>query len=504
MSNTTKPICNFRIVALKMEKCDSSIMQKSLWGREEWIYFYKGFNIDTSGDSCVIEKGAFDDCQLYNTEYQTVSISAIVGKNGSGKSTIMDMMLRIMNNVAASIIGEEYVYPAAEHLHYIDNVYASLAAYIDEAIVIITCKGRELLVKKLLGKTSDYYGEYKVDDNETEELLSSDESDINKPIQNNESLRNLLQSLFYTAIFNYSLYAYNYNDYLTEKTPNARLKELAEHNPLKDSKEEDSYWLKGVFHKNDGYQTPIVINPMRSDGMMNVPKENRLAKERMLSLVFYQDANTFPFRIINDKLKIVGLRLKTKDSKSYNKDYTLKKLGIHYDEPLAEMYDEKVELILRLWQDLYFPFEIDSLNYEQSTRNYIVYKTIKIACQYKKYENAYKWLNDTKDNEDKIREYLDELFHDHSHITTKLRRAINYLKWYKSEYLYDYGINNVDDLFGHTNTISEIALDKDDFGTMAVIVLFFAIIKDRISKRKFLDKLKAALAEWQNNNSTLT
>ncbi|MGL5277341.1 AAA family ATPase [Myroides sp.] len=41
-------------------------------------------------------------------------------------------------------------------------------------------------------------------------------------------------------------------------------------------------WLKSLFHKNDGYQTPIVINPYREEGNININTEYILAQSRLL------------------------------------------------------------------------------------------------------------------------------------------------------------------------------------------------------------------------------
>ena len=74
-------------------------------------------------------------------------------------------------------------------------------------------------------------------------------------------------------------------------------------------------WLTGLFHKNDGYQMPLVLNPMRVNGVIYAPKENNLAKERILSMLFYKDEQNqyeidrYPFRIINRDHVIVGLAL---------------------------------------------------------------------------------------------------------------------------------------------------------------------------------------------------
>ena len=83
-----------------------------------------------------------------------------------------------------------------------------------------------------------------------------------------------MKNWFYTIVINYSLYAYNFRDYIYEKTCAEKIETLRDQ--MDDvPHEEDYYWLKGVFHKNDGYQTPIVVNPMRQNGYINAQKENQ-------------------------------------------------------------------------------------------------------------------------------------------------------------------------------------------------------------------------------------
>ena len=53
-----------------------------------------------------------------------VSVCAIVGKNGSGKSSTVDLLIRMINNLSAVLLGEKFNFAAAEHLHFIDYVYA--------------------------------------------------------------------------------------------------------------------------------------------------------------------------------------------------------------------------------------------------------------------------------------------------------------------------------------------------------------------------------------------
>jgi AAA15 family ATPase/GTPase len=41
-------------------------------------------------------------------------------------------------------------------------------------------------------------------------------------------------------------------------------------------------WIDNLFHKNDGYQTPVVINPIRDKGNININKEHNLSVDRIV------------------------------------------------------------------------------------------------------------------------------------------------------------------------------------------------------------------------------
>lgn len=46
-------------------------------------------------------------------------------------------------------------------------------------------------------------------------------------------------------------------------------------------------WINRLFHKNDAYRTPVVINPMRTGGNFDINKEIELSKERLMSNLVY-------------------------------------------------------------------------------------------------------------------------------------------------------------------------------------------------------------------------
>lgn len=55
-----------------------------------------------------------------------LQISAIVGQNGSGKSSIVEFIMRLVNNFASATLGEKKQGPTATRLHYIDKVDGEL------------------------------------------------------------------------------------------------------------------------------------------------------------------------------------------------------------------------------------------------------------------------------------------------------------------------------------------------------------------------------------------
>lgn len=103
----------------------------------------------------------------------------------------------------------------------------------------------------------------------------------------------LKKLFFYTMVSNYSLYAYNSLDIPNEW-------ETKDNN----QKDEENCWLHRVFHKNDGYQTPLSLHPYRSYGNIDMNREKFLSMQRLLSLMVHPrptNLHSNPFRTLNDK-----------------------------------------------------------------------------------------------------------------------------------------------------------------------------------------------------------
>ena len=310
---------------------------------------------------------------------------------------------------------------------------------------ILTVKGRNVSIST-------------IDENnhcDTAKILKEPfDGEVDEPLKYQKGKHAYLSEWFYTIVSNYSLYAYNYRDYDSERTSVAKLKRL--YGDVEHLKKEDCFWLKGVFHKNDGYQTPVVVHPMREEGYINASKENMLGKNNLVNLAFYEVLETdvegktiheFPLRIINNTYEVVGFTFKYKDENEYegfeelylgkllsankNKDEKeyLKQRFVSMINPICKFWAKQMRLILNE--------NVESLpNLKRQAWEYVAYKTLKIIQTYKPYERDWKWLIGNCYQENQIERYIHDLLGDQTHRTKKLRQQLAFLVFLGTEGYY--------------------------------------------------------------------
>lgn len=462
-------------------------MQKSLYGQKDWFYFYDGVKISDlaeGGYEVYLPEGIFDpDFILYRSEkhskvlntdknkyLQNININAIIGENGTGKSTLVDMIIRLLNNFSAAVFGENFIYTSAQHLHFIENVYASLAVFIDKEVKILTVKGHDVTIEILSQDTEREEDGllFKKSRLMQKILQGGKENQASKVLPGNDAMKSLVKDWFYTIVINYSLYAYNYRDYIYEKTDNKKIDALRDQmDDVPD--QEDYFWLKGVFHKNDGYQTPIVVNPMRQNGYINAQKENHLGKQNLISLAFVKveglgdGPEAFPFRIINQTHHVVSMYHEWTDSVDYEgfeKHYLygqgiIEKSEIERMKPVWDRKIEAYDAVKSFWKKQIGQenccvkkfLKGKESNQQRQVWDYVVHKTFKIVENYIVYKQVRDFFFGDDYDKNKMEEQLTVMMKDSTHRTRKLRRALAFLKYYDGHYALKPKKVGVDDIY---------------------------------------------------------
>lgn len=325
---------------------------------------------------------------LYHIENLKVNITAIVGKNGSGKSTLLDLILMGIYNMSVQ-------------LGYIDNEENKLLKNLNFEIYWHT----DVLYKIVFSKGIHIYAfKQKVTEDETL-IYELDDSVI--------QLENIKADFFYTILVNYSHYALNSSEYRTD-------------------------WITPLSHKNDGYITPVVINPKRTEGDIEINNEKTLLNMRLLlNLLELHDADIpeQSFRYIDNNKYLKSFSVQFDERKNTNKAKENK-----YSPELIQLIMKYVCIIFSLKKK--YPL---NLPYKKNIDYYIVSKLLTIVDRYNKYRNKYKEGvddlidyysdNQTESDERKIKfdylleELLQDIKGDKSHITSKIKQAIYYLKY---------------------------------------------------------------------------
>lgn len=303
---------NFQIIAIKAlnEKYTKVLDVNKLY------LFTENIKINEDEKSVIISENLSSMYSGY--EIKNINITAIVGKNGTGKSTIIDLLMMAFNNIAKSF-----------------------------------------------------------EDKNTLELLND---------------------FFYTIQMNYSMHSLN-------------------------SKKYDGEWLKKLFHKTDSYQTPIVIEPYREEGNIDVNILEDLTKQRLLSTILeYHLEDSIDYTKLIENKKVTYLEIKKNDEKIKKILNFLNKKGQenNIDEVLG--YDENKQIIEYINSLIGNPINNRNLqDYRKVAELYICYKVKNIANTYSIY-TSYRDSIYTK-------EFLDVLIDDKTHRTSKLHQAIYFLKY---------------------------------------------------------------------------
>lgn len=389
-----------------------------------------------------------------------ICISAIVGQNGAGKSSLLDMMFRIINNFSFCLF-KDTRRSAADLLTYIEDIYADLKYVVDGNECSIMCRGGFVAFKsgKLKAKFTHEFIEEDIDRLWRERFKNYREANISDFVQK----KLFAEKFFYTIATNYSIQSFVASDYAHEQTftydpekgePNNRGDYVFKHT---------GSWLNNLFHKNDGYLTPIVLNPYRTDGWINMTNEEHLTVTRLTAILLdeqlgkqFLDGYTLDkihFRIHPRTLQEKFLDIETNQKLYPNDD----EVDMHnkYRRQTDEVWEysgdkdlddfkwiatQKFTYANAILEALKCEVKEEMSKLQLFIREYIVYKVLSVAEKYPsyaRYKDSVGNINLTfceaqppnrKMNIEDAAEIAKEVREDKSHIGLKLRQALNFIK----------------------------------------------------------------------------
>lgn len=435
----------FCVFAVRVCSEDSVGRRKLVPGK--MYYFLEGFSV--LEDRILISKERFNKSvhDYYNNSGNSgphVIVSAIVGENGAGKSSLIEYEMRLINNFSTALFGEYAKVNGWPHLHYINGVDGELYYLHKQNVLCLRVKDRKVSLFCYYWQEGEEDGCYvfKQPKEGPMNLLPAGTGEFEraKPVRSPyymnyfEGLKEILPRFFYTVVLNQSVYAYNTNDFWRESNTQS-YEELVRHGQKRNEKgeripysTEEKSWLNGLFHKNDGYQIPLVLTPFRKEGNYDINVENRLAYERLMSIMVRQEGDN---RVINGHLRVSSFRLR-RNNLGYELAYIHHKLG--YRQFSREDFEKMSAVLLSTWSELIgldLTKAVQGKAYGQLAINYLVYKTLKIAYTYDEYRDYNTDFNAKRKefNEKAFRLLVQKTIANYSHVSSKLYRTVAYLIW---------------------------------------------------------------------------
>lgn len=344
-----------------------------------------------------------------------INVEAIVGVNGSGKSSLFEIIYRVINNLSC-LLNRGKRRKTADDLYYVKDLYAELYYVVNGQLARISCLGDK--VEFQMGKeTSVTLTAIKNGRVSSEKVFMAD------------FVKWAKENFFYTIVTNYSLQAFNANDYKRERC--LILKDGLD-DTLAETQAKGHVWMDSLFHKNDGYMTPIVLTPYRDEGVFDLNKEHHLTLYRLSAILIYAQVHDRPFM----------------------EDYALDDILYKFDSSSIEKkYVEKYQVKFKVYDGYKFsPLQhndigteilkcygvMNRLNFDDALQKtatmYLIYKTFAIANSYPAYEE-FSGLGELDkftqgiepDTMDLIYRLVKTIKRDKSHISLKIRQTLHFL-----------------------------------------------------------------------------
>ena len=435
----------FKLLAIiPLKGCDSKYRKNLQIGFP--YKFYQSHDIKLNDDfSEVISVTKNEEYNVPKELYQlnngiNVSISSVVGKNGTGKSTLIECLYLLIYLMSTkkeygktTVINkksEDLKYYLEKELSADKNTFNEIVTKnapienfkkedIPWVIGIIekhnlNINYNDISFEHLLSKVTNRFSdkikeiEYQLE----QELKVEEHIDENFALAIVYSINGIIYTISYcdeVLNFNKKIDTYSWSTSLIDEVNFSELFYNISLNYSHHSLNSKNLgnWITKLFHKNDGYITPVVINPMRNDGNFDINKELNLSKERLMTNAI--------FSIVKDKDYLLLGKYKI-DKFVFSIKEKLNPFVIEYAD--KEFFNRLISSGL-LKEKVQITKVEEYIDYWAFAISYLENKIPKIERNYR--EIIYREGKTTNT-------FNNFLLTDDSHITKKLRQVINFLK----------------------------------------------------------------------------
>ncbi len=435
----------FELLAIRPLGDDEKFLKVLTTG---YLYkFYGNYEFLDSENKEVVEgkevntiKKKGPDLDLFNLQtsqshYPKINISAIVGKNGSGKSTLIELLY-----MAVYVVGTKMEFLHGVEYHK-DKIAKGLKKFEESKEKLWELSSKDDLEKskqqfeiskdrherqiiklnslyskvkmELYYRIGDDYYCLKIDNNDVD-LKPTENSSVvvgrNYKICNifNQKDNFLIENFFYSVALNYSVYGLN--------------------STFIDS------WIEDLFHKNDGYRTPLVINPMRTEGNFDINNETYLSQSRILTNLI-DDTMVVKDLIENKKVKEIRFEFisqKTEEFYSINFQNIIDKFEKGHKISVIQFTEKLLKSILKLKENEITKIKSKGIKHFNEITKYLLKKVFKVARTYDEYKKYYLLPESPSVPIPELKEIdglIKDLSDDNSHKTLKLRQVLNLLRF---------------------------------------------------------------------------
>lgn len=279
-TNTSFKSGVFSLIAVQIGSNCGPHIKKIL--SQEWYFFNDWYYLK---DGEIIPREGSDYIRtLYGSN---VTVQAIVGMNGCGKSSLVELIYRMANNLSLAMTSCLFSRKTTRSLCFVQDIDATLYFEFNHKLGRLICKDNEVtfvwdnfpamnfLYYKQLASIKRIHDADDLSDTEKIELRNKDK----------QNLEFVSRHFCYFIINNYSLFSLNRSSFLYDRCISTNDNHIAE----------NGEWIDGLYNSGSDYQIPVSVLPKRNENTLNLLEIEKEGTEQLLAVLIDSHNKKSPF-----------------------------------------------------------------------------------------------------------------------------------------------------------------------------------------------------------------